>query len=481
MSTYKFICLISSVLINYVVYSQSCDSIIDRFDFVYSNVCAQEQYSLFLSKENKFLFVDYGGSRLDMIFPSSFSYGNFQRRNDSLFFEFSKDSVFFKDGIKPWKEVSFCSYRSLHDRFDENGFTYRSCVIKNDWLTINEFSFSPYKQKSTIHLSKYQQEQFSFSLIGKLPERFEKCLRSAYFSLDSLKRDVQMSLFSELDTISSLESINLGEMRTLDTFMSTLRVTPKHKIVLRINSKSVSFLPIERNYYDLKRDDVNRFVLQVTDKHNSKWDFLNPKANECWIIHSVPYVEPHIVIRDIWGNIIDIEKEKAKLIRKILHETASETYEDALKILLKSEFFRKNKENITFTVESNLPDNAYAIFKLFNHFSINCIGEIYENFYNHTNDLDYYSIHSEKKGIHKFQLSRPGFNSSKTVCFLNCKLDDSIEQILVFERRLKHFVMTGKIIRGMYNPIPMDKNEYFPDFRNWHLFINKQNKNSAAN
>ena len=311
-----------------------------------------------------------------------------------------------------------------------------------------------------------------------LPCEFKNYVKTLKFPVDSLLKDVCFAQFTGENRSVEIE-YGLGDYFLhhgggVDSFsVSLTNYASKSYVFFYFDKLYSNFYPVKIDVDSLSADTINEIVLKYTIGHDIKWKYLT--RNLPTIGYTIPEIKSECLTVNEYGKRIDFNNEKQKLKTRILKKEAI-SYTDACRMLLKSGYFNKKKYSII--QNDSLPPESKVIFNLLQTFTLNALVDIYNSYYDAGNSM----FESEKSQQHTsgkksqtdFYISKAGFNKDKTICFLPIQQTNEMSNrktILIFERRLNEFVLTGKVAEGKYyDALEGNECEYYPDMRNYRLF-----------
>ncbi len=428
-------------------------------------------YTLLLADNNEFLIYGNGCQR-DVIYPLHVYYGKYTENHDTLDFYFSSlDSILIKSNYRWDNKLLFCGDTIfLWEEINTyDSFKYSLCIKKEDRI---KFENTDLKGKAFFLINEHP-AKYSFSIKGSLPISLQNYVRSLQFSLKRLTDDICIAYYTDINSslnVMGIRNYFYNQDDNIDLFSLNLtNYVANSNLFIYTDKRFDNFIPVMVDVDLLLTDSINKIVLELTGNHDLNWKYLTRSAYP-----GIPSVKPDYMFLNEFGQTISIAEERQKLKRKIIKKDIS--YTDAYKTLIKSRCFDNKK--FDFIITDSLPTEPEIVFSISNTFSLNTLSEIYYSFYSVPD-----SFFMDKKVRRQFVkdkskaqicISNAGFNKNKTLCFLSVQNIDNTtvkKEILVFERRINEYVLTGKIVDGKYvDMLEGKESDYFPDMRNYRLF-----------
>ncbi len=431
----------------------------------------QKNYTLLLADNSEFYLYGYG-SNYDAIYPTRVFYGKYLENHDTLEFYFAPlDSIIIESNNGWENKFIFCGDTFfIWDKINTNdSFKYSYCIKREDRVEFENTDLIG----NIFFLVNEQPANYSFSIKGSLPISFRDYVKSLQFSLKEITNDVCIAYYTDMKSslvIKKPEDYFYNQDYCLDLFSLNLEdYFTNPDLFFYMDKRFDNFIPVIIDVDSLLTNSTNEIVLKLTDKHNVKWKYLTKNYYP-----NIPSVNSEYLGLNEFGQPINILGEGQKLKRKIIKKDIS--YSEAYKILIKSRYF--NNKNFDLVIKDSLPTEPEIIFSLSNTFTINILSQIYCSFYSVPDSLfidkKIKRQFVQNKSKAQINISNAGFNRNKTICFLpieDITVTPTKKEILVFERRLNEFLLTGKIVDGNYSEMLEDKKSiYYPDMRNFRLF-----------
>lgn len=473
----KVLCIIFILIVN-IAYSQPIK--IDKYISVFDGSRYYFGYHLYLSESNRFLL--YGrGSGSDAIEPTTIYYGTYSEKQDSLYFiSYPKDSLFIYYFAPDIYEILFCNDTiTISDTF---------VSISND---IKEFKsnrkenciiFDSKDLRNNVFYRDLGSVDYSFCIKGILPEYFSEFVNSIEFSLEKFHDDLSIVHFKDdykrdyKRTYEGRNRFNKYHQQSLDSFSISFNDLGENAKLFFYLDKIPEhlydrLLPVEIDINKLSKDKINNVFFDCVNGNKIRWEEIiknsyyyknqRPQEGDC--------LDPMIN-----GIRVNVDKQQERLKKKLLNQKEI-SYQQAYLRLISSSFF--DNKRIDFVSNDSLPANPNDVFELINIVDHARLYDIYNSYYTSKdsviNSKKIQKRFNKKKNKSIYYISPAGFNKDKTICFISCraKNSDNPSEILVFEKRLHEYILTGKITNGIYaDELIGNKCEYFEDMRNRRLF-----------
>ncbi len=469
----KTIAIIVLSLVNFISgFSQ--ENKITIYKSIYRTLDSSLEYSLILSDNNEFLIYGGGTYQWDMLYPTNAFYGTYTEHNDTLSLNYLPlDSILIDTDKGFYNKLAFYQDTIWLEKQKEYSGNLEFCIKKNNSITFSHSLTGWFPTRKNLVFTKAERPiSYSFSIKGQLPSEFSQYVSTSEFSFQSTSADIYIAHYPV--SMSSMDIKHIANS-TLDTFPVTLTNYTDTSYVFVYSDKLFNkFAPQKIRLDSLSSCQINNIKLQYANRLEVDWKYLNKNISSHW--PNPQQIENDCLAMDEYGNRVDFDKQMKKLRQKIFKKYSDISYVEAYKTLLKSDYFDKKK--VSFLESDSLPSEAVTIFNMLEIFGIANLAEMYGSFYN-TSDSIFKNPRIQKcakvdNSNVPFYISKAGFTKDRTICFIQIKTrgNEGFEKnVLVFERRLSQYVLTGIIEKGTYHDeLPNRKCDYFEDMRNYRLF-----------
>jgi hypothetical protein len=450
-------------------FSQGTDIV--QYESIYKIRGSSLHYVLYLTGTHEFFLYGGGTYQWDKVYPITAFYGKYRGYNDTLYFDFLPlDSILLETDHGFYNKLAFYGDTIWVEKQKGSSPDFSTCIKKGNKIIFPSQGF--FRNNNQVFSKTGKPVSYTFSIQGKLPVELQQYVSNPGFSFENMPIDIYMAQYPVSKSSIDITSLDNVALDSFSVFLTDYRET-SHVLFYTDKLYDV-FAPAIVSPDSFTTNGVNQITLQYVKQHHVEWKYLNKNIPSHWPLP--PKAKKECLTLDEYGRVIDFNNEKYKLKQKILKRHSSISYIEAYKTLIKSGYFSDKRPVLL--LKDSLPNKATAIYNYLNIFTISDLAAIYSSYYNIPGTVfidKQIKKHLSGKGLKTgCYISKAGFNADKTICFLPVQESDGEQDdnvVLVFERRLNEYVLTGRIENGTYlDDLQGGACEYYPDFRNYRLF-----------